>query len=185
MQSSSCLIPDPVNARPFPSALTTMALGHSRRRWFGTCSCKPVPRGLPSSDKQLRATWPHGLSRSWRTMVGNPSVTRPNGLRRVREGLPVNHPELRSSKISQPPVFAECVGDFSTSEIGEELESTETSFFWEIKGKLEESHALSQIMQRQTPPLTLLVDNFVGLDGSVHNCRHAIRKWPNGNIDDN
>jgi len=73
--SSSCLIPDPVNARPFPSALTTMALGHSRRRWFGTCSCKPVPRGLPSSDKQLRATWPHGLSRSWRTIVSKPEVS--------------------------------------------------------------------------------------------------------------
>src|SRR3984893_16249426 len=72
--TSSCLIPDPVNARPFPSALTTMALGHSRRRWFGTCSCKPVPRGLPSSDKQLRATWPHGLSHSWRTIVGKPEV---------------------------------------------------------------------------------------------------------------
>jgi hypothetical protein len=28
--------------------------------------------GLPSSDKQLRATWPHGLSRSWRTIVGKP-----------------------------------------------------------------------------------------------------------------
>src|SRR5258708_25858952 len=66
-----------------------MALGHSRRRWFGTCSCKPVPRGLPSSDKQLRAAWPHGLSRSWRTIVGNPSVTRPNGQRRVRCGVPV------------------------------------------------------------------------------------------------
>ena len=52
-----------------------MALGHSRRRWFGTCSCKPVPRGLPSSDKQLRATWPHGLSRSWRTIVGKPHLT--------------------------------------------------------------------------------------------------------------
>jgi hypothetical protein len=73
--SSSCLIPDPVKARPFPSALTTMALGHSRRRWFGTCSCKPVPRGLPSSDKQLHATWPHGLSRSWRTIVGKPHLT--------------------------------------------------------------------------------------------------------------
>src|SRR5262252_5570536 len=22
-----------------------MAFAHSRRRWFGTCSCKPVPRG--------------------------------------------------------------------------------------------------------------------------------------------
>ena len=60
LQSSSCLIPDLVNARPFPSALTTMAFDHSRQRWFGTCSCKPAPRGLPSSEKQLRATWPCG-----------------------------------------------------------------------------------------------------------------------------
>ena len=29
-----------------------MAFDHSRRRWFGTCSCKPVPRGLPSSVEQ-------------------------------------------------------------------------------------------------------------------------------------
>jgi hypothetical protein len=33
-----------------------MAFAHSRRRWFGTCSCKPVPRGLPSSVKQLRTS---------------------------------------------------------------------------------------------------------------------------------
>src|SRR5262245_47428409 len=33
-----------------------MAFDHSRRRWFGTCSCKPVPRGLPSSVKQLRTS---------------------------------------------------------------------------------------------------------------------------------
>src|SRR5450631_3390328 len=44
-------------------------------RWFGTCSCKPIPRGLPSSDKQLRAIRPHGLSRSWRTITGNPEIT--------------------------------------------------------------------------------------------------------------
>src|SRR5580692_1240058 len=37
-----------------------MAFDHSRQRWFGTCSCKPAPRGLPSSEKQLRATWPYG-----------------------------------------------------------------------------------------------------------------------------
>src|ERR1035438_783775 len=41
---------------------------HSRRRWFGTHSCKPVPRGPPSSVKQLRTTWPLGLSHSWHTM---------------------------------------------------------------------------------------------------------------------
>src|SRR5262249_27521900 len=28
----------------------------SRRRWFGACSCKPTPRGLPSSVKQLRTS---------------------------------------------------------------------------------------------------------------------------------
>ncbi|MGB3225793.1 MAG: hypothetical protein WBB23_23590 [Desulforhopalus sp.] len=33
----------------FSSTLTTMALYHSSLRWFETCSCKPVPRGLPSS----------------------------------------------------------------------------------------------------------------------------------------
>jgi hypothetical protein len=35
---------------PFRSAM------HCRRWWFGTGSCKPVPRGLPSSVKQLRTT---------------------------------------------------------------------------------------------------------------------------------
>ncbi len=35
-----------------------MAFDHSHRRWFGTCSCKPVPRGLPSSVKQLHTSGP-------------------------------------------------------------------------------------------------------------------------------
>ena len=43
-------------AKSFPSAFTTIAFGYSRRRWFETCSCKPVPRGLPSSVKQLITT---------------------------------------------------------------------------------------------------------------------------------
>ncbi len=46
-----------------------MAFVHSRRRWFGTCPCRPVPRGLPSSVKQLRTTQPFGLSHSWHTVV--------------------------------------------------------------------------------------------------------------------
>ncbi len=46
LQSSSCLIPDLVIARPFPSALTTMVFDHSRRRWFGACPCRPVPVGI-------------------------------------------------------------------------------------------------------------------------------------------
>src|SRR6516225_7931359 len=36
-----------------PWLLTTAA-----RRWFGTCSCQPVPRGLPSSIKQLHTLDP-------------------------------------------------------------------------------------------------------------------------------
>ena len=33
-----------------------MAFGQSRRRWFGACSCKPTPRGRPSSVEQLRTS---------------------------------------------------------------------------------------------------------------------------------
>ena len=56
LRSSSCLTPDLVLARPFPSAFTTLDFVQSRRRWFGTCSCKPVPRGRPSSVEQLRTS---------------------------------------------------------------------------------------------------------------------------------
>src|SRR5215475_106202 len=42
--------------RPFPSAFTTLPFEQSRRRWFGTCSCKPIPRGRPSSVEQLRTS---------------------------------------------------------------------------------------------------------------------------------
>src|SRR5215471_3738627 len=58
LRSSSCQSPDLVLPRPFPSVLTTMAFDHSRRRWFGTCSCQPVPRGLPSSIQQLHTLGP-------------------------------------------------------------------------------------------------------------------------------
>src|SRR5437899_8718222 len=57
-RSSSCQSPDLVLPRPFPSVLTTVAFDHSRRRWFGTCSCQPVPRGPPSSIKQLHTLGP-------------------------------------------------------------------------------------------------------------------------------
>src|SRR5262245_41997917 len=56
LRSSSCLLPDQVYSRPFPSAFTTLPFEQSRRRWFGTCSCKPVPRGRPSSVEQLRTS---------------------------------------------------------------------------------------------------------------------------------
>src|SRR5215467_1127448 len=58
LRSSSCQSPDLVLSRPFPSVLTTMAFDLSRRRWFGTCSCQPVPRGLPSSIQQLHTLGP-------------------------------------------------------------------------------------------------------------------------------
>src|SRR5579871_2101647 len=58
LRSSSCQSPDLVLPRPFPSVLTTMAFDHSRRRWFGTCSCQPVPRGPPSSIRQLHTLGP-------------------------------------------------------------------------------------------------------------------------------
>src|ERR1035441_9484345 len=58
LRSSSCQSPDLVLPRPFPSVLTTMAFDHSRRMWFGTCSCQPVPRGRPSSIKQLHTLGP-------------------------------------------------------------------------------------------------------------------------------
>src|SRR6516162_9240128 len=58
LRSSSCQSPDLVLPRPFPSVLTTMAFDHSRRRWFGTCSCPPVPRGRPSSIQQLHTLGP-------------------------------------------------------------------------------------------------------------------------------
>ena len=54
LRSSSCRSPDPIIAGPFPYALTTMAFDHSRQRWFETSACTPVPRGPPSSVKQLR-----------------------------------------------------------------------------------------------------------------------------------
>src|SRR5262245_61922843 len=58
LRSSFCQSPDLVLPRPFPSVLTTVAFDQSRRRWFGTCSCQPVPRGLPSSIKQLHTLGP-------------------------------------------------------------------------------------------------------------------------------
>src|SRR5580698_5388828 len=69
LRSSSCQSPDLVLPRPFPSVLTTMAFDHSRRRWFGTCSCKPVPEGHPPSVRQLHTSGPLRPLRSWRTIV--------------------------------------------------------------------------------------------------------------------
>src|SRR5881409_2304852 len=70
LRSSSCQSPDLVLPRSFPSVLTTRAFDQSRRRWFGTCPCQPVPRGLPSSIKQLHTSRPFRPSlRSWRTVI--------------------------------------------------------------------------------------------------------------------
>src|SRR5664280_1211644 len=73
LRSSSCQSPDLVLSRPFPSVLTTMAFDHSHRRRFETCSCQPVPRGRPSSIKQLHTLGLRGPLRSWRTVVRIPN----------------------------------------------------------------------------------------------------------------
>ena len=49
--SDSQLIP---SGGTFSSTLTTMAFDHSSLRCFGACSCKPTPRGPPSSPVQPR-----------------------------------------------------------------------------------------------------------------------------------
>ena len=41
----------------FSSTLTTKAFDLSSLRWFEACSCKPAPRGLPSSSVQLRTLY--------------------------------------------------------------------------------------------------------------------------------
>ena len=79
LQSSSCQSPDLVLPRPFPPALTTMAFDHSRQGWFGTCSCQPVPRGRPSSIKQLHTLGPPRpfalvAHRRLRTRLGAPKA---------------------------------------------------------------------------------------------------------------
>jgi hypothetical protein len=49
-------------------------------------------------------------------VVGNPSVTRPNGQRRVRCGLPVIRPEPRNLESLASPLFGECVGDLTLTD---------------------------------------------------------------------
>jgi hypothetical protein len=50
-----------------------MAFGHSSLRWFEACSCKPAPRGPPSSSAQLRTLYTkcaRGALRRWYTNSG-------------------------------------------------------------------------------------------------------------------
>jgi len=54
VSSSPYTPPDTVAAMPFPSTLTTRAFDPCSLRRFGARSCKPAPRGLPSSPVQLR-----------------------------------------------------------------------------------------------------------------------------------
>jgi hypothetical protein len=46
-----------VFALPFALTLTTAALYQCNLRWFEACSCKPSPKGLPSSSVQLRTLY--------------------------------------------------------------------------------------------------------------------------------
>ena len=62
--SDSQLIP---SGGTFVSTLTTLALYQRSFRWFEACSCKPAPRGPPSSFVQLRTLYEK--VRSWRTTL--------------------------------------------------------------------------------------------------------------------
>ena len=53
--------------RDFSLTLTTLTLYQRSLRRFEACSCKPAPRGLPSSLAQLRAHYK--AMRSWRTYL--------------------------------------------------------------------------------------------------------------------
>ena len=80
--------------------LTTMAFDHCRRRWFGTCSCKPVPRGLPSSVEQLHTSRPLRPSlRSWRTIVGITAKAQPASLQFPIQRIQV---EIRQQRRQRP-----------------------------------------------------------------------------------
>jgi hypothetical protein len=63
-------------SQPFTGTLTTTALDRSSFQRFGTCSCKPIPRGLPSSVVQLDTSFPIEV---WRLIVAHE-----NALRAVR-----------------------------------------------------------------------------------------------------
>src|SRR3984957_17718268 len=92
LRSSSCQSPDLVLPRPFPSVLTTMAFDHSRRRWFGTCSCQPVPRGRPSSIKQLHTLDP---PRPFALVAHDRRRSEPQSCRLARFSLAIPRPKGR------------------------------------------------------------------------------------------
>ena len=56
-RSSLWVTPATILCRDFSQTLTTMAFDHSSFRWFEACSCKPAPRGPPSSFVQLRTLY--------------------------------------------------------------------------------------------------------------------------------
>src|SRR5215471_9503592 len=56
LRSSSCRSPDPVNPSLFLPRSRPWLLAKAAEGGFGACSCKPTPRGRPSSVKQLRTS---------------------------------------------------------------------------------------------------------------------------------
>src|SRR5258708_30051105 len=84
-----------------------MAFDHSRRRWFETCSCKPVSRGLPSSDKQLHATRPCGPCGPFALVAHDGRQTAPyacwGGIPVIRQG-PCDGPE-KPCHLSEMPTI--------------------------------------------------------------------------------
>ena len=81
-----------------------MAFGHSSLRWFEACSCKPAPRGPPSSFAQLRALYEK--MRSWRTSSG-PGEFHPQALTEPHVNLSIHRaPASHSLETSRPQAYA-------------------------------------------------------------------------------
>src|SRR4051794_29954193 len=113
LRSSSCQSPDLVLPRPFPSVLTTMAFDQSRRRWFGTCSCQPVPRDLPSSIKQLHTLGPPRPFALVAHCHRRTSALRNNGLRTHRRRWDI-FPLSPSEAATEPLLPFWSIGNFQS-----------------------------------------------------------------------
>src|SRR5471030_3236296 len=160
LRSSSCQSPDLVLPRPFPSVLTTRAFDHSRRRWFGTCSCQPVPRGPPSSIKQLHTLGPPRPIEPVPRFYGTPCRT--NADTHWPAAVKSPHPAASPSSVGStcwglpflpaaPPLAPEATCESASSPSGPPLASAHSP---EVCRAV--SNRSSPLGPRHTPPDTRL-----------------------------
>ena len=98
LRSSLWVLPAAILCRDFSSTLTTVAFDHSRLRRFEACSCKPAPRGPPSSSAQLRTLYEK--VRSWHTILRIPEKYQ-------------NYRYARISQLLKAGQFCRYVGDIN------------------------------------------------------------------------